>query len=300
VIDERTADQIATLPEVKSVSKIIFGVSSATGLPYFMVFGVDPSEDYIYHFRVHEGRPVSRPGEVMVGLFAANSLKKTVGNTIRISGNPYLIVGIFETGTAYEDAGAVLLLKEAQAIFNKRRQVSLVGITLTDEARAQADVVAARLERQFPDIVVARSTEFAESMNDMKTTEAVLNALIALIVVVGGIVMMNAMLMSVFERTQEIGVLRAMGWRRWRVVSMVLVESLAISLASAVLGIGIGVGLTALIVMEPTMGYFFAPDYSPRVFIEVIVLALVLGGIGGVYPAWRAAGLRPIEALRYE
>ncbi len=300
VIDERTADQIATMPEVKSVSKIIFGVSSATGLPYFLVFGVDPSEEYIHHFRIHEGRSILRPGEVMIGLFASNSLKKTVGDSIRISGNPYQIVGIYETGTAYEDAGAAVSLKEAQAMFNKRRQVSLVGITLTDEARDRADEIAERLEREFPEIIVARSSEFAQGLNDMKVTEAVLNALIVLIMIVGGIVMMNAMLMSVFERTQEIGVLRAMGWRRWRIVSMVLVESLAVSAASAVLGIGIGVGLTALLVMEPTMGYFMTPDYSPRVFVEVIVLALVLGAIGGVYPAWRAAGLRPIEALRYE
>jgi putative ABC transport system permease protein len=118
--------------------------------------------------------------------------------------------------------------------------------------------------------------------------------------VVGGVVMMNAMLMSVFERTQEIGVLRALGWRSWQVMGMVCVESLALSLLSAGVGMGLGVGLAELIRLEPTLGVYLTPAYSPQLFLQVLALALGLGGLGGLYPAWRAAKLRPIEALRYE
>jgi putative ABC transport system permease protein len=106
--------------------------------------------------------------------------------------------------------------------------------------------------------------------------------------------------MSVFERTQEIGVLRALGWRRRQVIGMVLGESLALSFLSSVLGIGIGVVLNNLMLLEPTMGALMAPAYRPELFIQVLGLAFVLGAVGGIYPAWRAANLRPIEALRYE
>jgi ABC-type antimicrobial peptide transport system permease subunit len=118
--------------------------------------------------------------------------------------------------------------------------------------------------------------------------------------VVGGIVMMNAMLMTVFERTQEIGVLRALGWKRRRIIRMVLAESLALSLVSSIVGVALGATLNYLFMLEPSMGRFLVPVYSPGVFLQVVALALVLGGVGGFYPAWRAAGLRPVEALRYE
>lgn len=298
VIDERIADRIATRPEVKSVSKIMFGITNAPGMMYFMVFGLDPNDPYVAHYHIREGRFFQRTGEIVIGRFAANSLKKGIGDTIRVAGAPYTVVGIYENGQAYEDAGGAILLKDAQNLFNKRRQVSFLGITLKDASRA--DEIAKQLEGEYPDIIVSKAEEMTNRMQDFATTEAMFNALVSLIVIVGGIVMMNAMLMSVFERTQEIGVLRAMGWRRRRVIGMVLIEALALSVLSGVLGIGIGAALNYLLVLEPTMGYYLTPLYSPGLIAEVLALAAALGAIGGVYPAWRAANLRPIEALRYE
>ena len=139
-----------------------------------------------------------------------------------------------------------------------------------------------------------------DRMQDIASTRALLNALIVLTVIVGGIVMMNAMLMTVFERTQEIGVLRALGWRRRRVIRMILGEAVALSLISGVAGTLLGVLLNAAFMLEPTMGSFLEPSYSPLLILQTILLCLVLGALGGIYPAWRAANLQPIEALRYE
>ena len=130
--------------------------------------------------------------------------------------------------------------------------------------------------------------------------EVMLDTLIGMTMLVGGIVMMNAMLMSVFERTQEIGVLRALGWRRRRVMRMVLIEALGLSLLSGVAGVGIGVGLNRLLGLIPLFGALLEPIYTGTMFVKIGVLVLALGVLGGIYPAWRAAGLRPIEALRYE
>lgn len=298
VIDERIADRIRMRPEIKSVSGMVLGVSSAPGLPYLLIWGLDPHEEYLKHFRIREGRNIERSREIVIGRLAANSMKKTVGDKLTAGGSGFKIVGIYENGSAYEDAGGAISLDDAQEIFHKPRQVSFLGIALKDLSRA--DQIATSLEAEFPDIIVAQPATLTQRIQDMATTYAVLNALIILIMIVGGVVMMNAMLMSVFERTQEIGVLRALGWKKWRIVRMVLVESLALSLLSSVLGILFGIGLGALFSLDPSMGAFLVPAYPPQLFIQVFVLALVLGAIGGIYPAWRAAGLRPIEALRYE
>jgi ABC-type antimicrobial peptide transport system permease subunit len=297
-IDERIADRMRAHPQVRAVSKMIFGVTTAPGLPFFMVYGLDTSEEYIQHYRIREGRVIERPREIIIGRMAANSLKKRVGETLHLTGASYRVVGIYENGLAFEDAGGVIALKEAQRLFRKPRQISFISIGLTDPSQAAA--AAAELERAYPEVIVSQAATMTERMQDFASMNAMFGALVGLMVVVGGIVMLNMMMMSVFERTQEIGVLRALGWRRGRILRMVAGESLALSLLSSLIGIAIGVGLNALFSLEPTYGRLLPAIYTPGAFVQVVVLALVLGGLGGLYPAWRAANLRPVEALRYE
>jgi ABC-type antimicrobial peptide transport system permease subunit len=160
--------------------------------------------------------------------------------------------------------------------------------------------VARVLEARFPQITLNTSATLRERTQDMQTLYTVLNTLIGLTLVVGGVVMTNAMLMSVFERTQEIGVLRALGWSRARVVGLVLTEALVLSALSALVGGGLGVGLSYALTLAPFVGEYLAPAYTPQMLVQVAALTLGLGAAGGLYPAWRAASLRPIEALRYE
>lgn len=297
-LDERLADRLSNHAEVEGVSKILFSVTNAPGLAYFLIFGADPTDDWMLHYRVHEGRSVARPKEIMLGRFAANSLKKGLGDEVRLAGSSYEVVGIYETGVSYEDAGGVVLLKDAQERFGMDRKVSLLAVKLRDPSRV--DSVAAALEAQYPEATFTRAAAMVDRTQDFATTYTILNALIVLTVIVGGIVMMNAMLMSVFERTQEIGVLRAVGWHRRRILRMVVGESLALGVLSALAGIVIGVALNGLFLLIPGMGAFLAPAYSPPVFAAVIGLAAALGVIGALYPAWRATRMQPIEALRYE
>ena len=197
-----------------------------------------------------------------------------------------------------EDGGAAILLRDAQNLFEKKSEVSFLGVAIHDQDRANH--VANLLEQQFPDVMVGPTSTFTERMQDFRSMESMLNAMTGLTMLVGGIVMMNAMLMSVFERTQEIGLLRALGWRRRRVVFMILVEALALSLFSGIAGVGIGIGLNRLLGLIPNFGPILTPIYDVSIFGQIIALVLVLGILGGIYPAWRAAGLRPSEALRYE
>ncbi|MHB9090262.1 MAG: ABC transporter permease [Chloroflexota bacterium] len=297
-IDERVADRLARLPHIKSVSKVLLGVTSVPGVQFLIVFGLDPEETYIAHYTIREGRLFERPREIVIGRQTADGLKKSTGDTLHIGGSLYTIVGIYENGMPYEDSGAAVSHEDAQQLFGRPRKTSLLAISLHDPARS--DGAARELEAAYPELMVTRPAKASERMQDFATTYAVLNTLILITMVVGGIVMMNTMLMSVFERTQEIGVLRALGWRRRRVLAMVLSEALALSALSAGAGLFIGVGLNWLFTLVPEYGAFMTPAYTAELFAQVMALTVALGALGGLYPAWRASGLRPIEALRYE
>ena len=119
-------------------------------------------------------------------------------------------------------------------------------------------------------------------------------------VLIGGVGVMNTMLMSVFERTREIGVLRAVGWRPGRVLRMILGESFVLSLIGG--GIGILLGIAAMRAMETSSAYgsFLSVTLSPLLLAQGGAVAIGLGLVGGGLPAWRASRLLPAEAMRYE
>ena len=297
-IDERVAVRLRSRPEVKAVSRILLAFPAVGDVPIFFIFGLDPQEPYIQHYRVREGRLPLRTGEIALGRFGAENLEKGIGDTLRLSGTSYTVVGIYENGSSYEDAGGLMLLKDTQELANKPRKVSLLAIQLEDPARATE--LAPALEALYPELMITRAEGFTERAQDFQTTRVAFNTLIGLTMVVGGVVMTNAMLMSVFERTQEIGVLRALGWRRRRVIGMVLAESIVLAVFSASVGSLIGVGLNWSLRFVPSYSSLLTPLYTPWTFVQVLGMAAGLGSLGGLYPAWRAASLQPIEALRYE
>jgi putative ABC transport system permease protein len=118
--------------------------------------------------------------------------------------------------------------------------------------------------------------------------------------VVGGLGMMNTMVMSVFERTREIGVLRALGWRQWRVLWMILRESVVLTLLGGAVGSLVGIFFGLLLNALPSVQGWMQLEYNAGLFAQALVTALGLGVVGGIYPAWWASNLRPVEALRYE
>ncbi|MGE5375534.1 MAG: ABC transporter permease, partial [Bacteroidota bacterium] len=123
-------------------------------------------------------------------------------------------------------------------------------------------------------------------------------SLIALLA--GGLSVLNTMLMSVFERTREIGVLRALGWRRQAVLAMILREAVLLGMLGGAAGITISFALIELMKQSAALGSWVNPVWSWDIFARAFFLSIFLGAMGGLYPAYRATRLRPVEALRYE
>ena len=297
-IDERVGARIAARPDVEAVSGMIMTGVNTDRMPMALVFGYHPREFAIRRFRIVEGEPLGGRRQVIVGRRAAEQLGLEVGDTLRVLESNFRVVGIYETGLAFEEIGMVIGLQETQALTGRPRQVQLYAINLRDPG--QAEVVQDELAAIFPDIDFALTSELAESMSDFQVLEEMVEQVSFLAVFVGAVGMLNTMLMSVLERTQEIGVLRALGWRRRHVLGMVLRESLVLGAVGGVCGIILGFGLAGLLGLVPGTFGALEPLYTPQLFVQAIVVALVAGVVGGLYPAWRATRMRPVEALRYE
>jgi putative ABC transport system permease protein len=235
---------------------------------------------------------------MILGRVAAENLNKEVGQTLRLFDSSFQIVGIYETGVPMQDGGSVISLRDAQTLFGQPHKVSFMSIWL--EQPTAADEIAATIHAHFPEVSVSKASEFAEDLGDIQMMEASVWGIALMALAVGGLGMTNTMVMSVMERTREIGVLRALGWRIRRVIGMIVGESIVLSLLGAAAGILAGVALGLLLNRLPVVQGFVRLKYSSGLFLQAIVTSLLLGVMGGAYPAWRASRLQPVEALRYE
>ena len=127
-----------------------------------------------------------------------------------------------------------------------------------------------------------------------------INTISVLAIAVGGLGVLNTMLMAVMERTRELGILRALGWPARAVLGLILREAVLIGLLGGVAGSLVAFALTALMRAAPMVGEAFDPRWEWDVFVRAFAVAMLLGVAGGLYPAYRATRLQPVEALRYE
>ena len=299
VLDGRIGDKIEALSDVQSVSGVIF---TAVMLPeangFFIIFGYEPNEYAISRYNIVEGEPLKGNRQILLGRSMAESLNKRVGDTIELSGVRYRVVGIYESQISWEEIGGVMTLRDGQTLMGRPNKVSMYAVKMRDPAKASE--VVERINAEFPEASAALSSDFVDQMPDFNTTDAMIGGISFLAIAIGGVGVLNTMLMSVFERTREIGVLRALGWRRKAILGLIMREAFWLGLLGGVAGIAFAFGFTYMISLIPLFGSALMPLWEWQMFARAIVVALSLGVVGGLYPAYRASRLLPVEALRYE
>lgn len=298
-LDARIGSKIAAMPEVASVSGLVI---SAIAMPeqggFFLIEGYSPAEFAIRRFNIVEGERITADHQIMIGRKMADALHKKVGETITLSNARYRITGIYESGVGWEELGGVISLRDAQTLVGRPRKVTIFMIKVRDPK--QAPEIVKKINAEFKDVVATLSGDFAAEMPDMKNTDAMLQGISFLALLVGGVGVLNTMLMSVLERTREIGVLRALGWRRRAILGLILREALILGLSGGGFGILTAFGLLGLFSLSPDIAAYLEPIWGIDIFVRALSIAIGLGILGGLYPAWRATRLQPVEALRYE
>lgn len=283
------------------------GIYSTTvmteNIPMLTVIGIHPESVNYADLTITEGRLFSNDNddkEVIVGKVTASQYEGVdVGDKIKINNENFKVVGIFESGTSFQDMSVFMTLDNVRDIVDDDENISSIFVKVNKDA--DVDNVARELENKYGDnlsvITSLADVSMAKDMVDMLNGASWGISLLA--IVIGGIGIINTMLMSVFERTREIGVLKAVGWSDLRILLMIVGESIVITITAGIVGSLVGViGVELLTQMEFLGG--MTPVFTLGIFAEAFIVALIVGIIGGIYPAIKAIKLPPTEALRYE
>lgn len=296
--------QIAAVPGVRQAVGSLTDVVSFedANLVSVLVNGWQPGSLLFKGLRPLEGR-IFREGDerpAVLGRVLAMNLRKKPGDDVQISGETFHVVGVYESDSLFENGGVVVPLRELQRMMGREGYVSGFVVSAAEPDRAAVEALARRIERAVPGVAAVPARDFVQGDTQIRLVKAMAWATSLIAMVLGSVGILNTMLMAVFERTREIGILRALGWRRKRVLSLVLGEATLLGLTGALLGSFLGALGVRAIAALPMGSIFVAADLPLGVLAVGVVLGLLLSVVGGFYPAVRAASLDPTEALRHE
>ncbi len=316
------AAQIATRPEVQAATPRLYATGivaagdTSTGV---RVIGIDPASVASAPFRdgMVSGDYLTADdrGGLLMGRTLADKLKLAPGDTINLLVNTsngdvdqqsFVIRGLYSTGTpGYDESTIFLPLAKAQAIARAENHASVIFILLKDQD--QTDAVAAAL--QAPAYQVKTFVQLNTLLSEFEQFANVYMYMFYLIVLgITATVIINTLIMSVFERTREIGILAAMGMRGGRIMAMFFAESSLLAVGGIVMGVALGsllsayvqqygffigdLGITGILIGERIYTYLTLND-----IVTLTIMAFVITLLAALYPAWLAAHMEPVEAL---
>jgi putative ABC transport system permease protein len=317
-------------PSVANVAPMLMGngkVSYNGESVVTSIEGVTPSFAEVRNYRVTEGEFIAEEhilGRSSVALLGPDVAEKLfgrkeglVGETVRIEGQPFRVMGVLESkgGSSFsnQDDRVLVPFTTAQARLIRRSTPDQVDLLMVQAISAQAVPQAAeeiaqilryrhKTEIGADDFTILTQQDFLDTARTISNILTIfLGGIAAISLLVGGIGIMNIMLVSVTERTREIGLRKALGARRIDILVQFLTESIVLSLFGGLVGIGLG-WLISYVVGQIAAAN--NADINPAIGLDTILLATLfstaVGLFFGLYPANRAASLEPVEALRYE
>ena len=313
---------VAVAPVIQANREITFGRERTNT----QVTGITPDYETVRNYNLLEGSFITdenilgRASVALIGPEVADKLfgrrEGLVGETIRIEGQPFRVIGVLESkgGSSFGSQDNVVLIPfstaQTRVIRRSRNLVDVIFVQAisADAVQSASDEVSniLRTRHRSPigvdDFTVFSQQDFVETARTITNVLTIfLGGVAAISLLVGGIGIMNIMLVSVTERTREIGLRKAIGARRRDILIQFLTESSLLSLFGGLIGIGLG-WLIAYVV--GVVAKANNADLTPIVGVDAILLATLfstaVGLFFGIYPANRAANLEPVEALRYE
>jgi putative ABC transport system permease protein len=256
---------------------------------------------------------------VVLGFKAAENLFGTqspIGESVQINGKVFTVVGVLDEKGAFSsnrnpDEDVCVPITTAQRRLIGDLSVEEFVATTWDVADTSAaeEEMSQLLGRRF-NLPLGKEEDFIGIWNQgerqkereaaSKTTSIFLSVVAAIALLIGGIGIMNIMLVSVTERTREIGLRKALGAKKHTILAQFLLEALLICCGGAIIGVGIGLVIIKALSNMPVESQFSAPVLKPEFILLAVGVSVLVGIVFGFFPAVRASSLKPIDALRYE
>ena len=317
VVQKGMADVLSSSIDQGELAKIrhVPGVTSAVGVlvgtekinadnPVFIEIGINPTDLRAFGVTVVAGHAygASATNQVMLGWRAAANLDLHVGDRFRALGTWNTVVGIYSTGNAFGDAGAMFPLPAVQGYNRLPGIVTLVFVKVVNGSSPPAvNAVVHRIEYAMPQLTtITTATQFGRADQTLVYLEAAVTASSVLAIAIGAVIVGNTMLLSLFERTREFGLLRAVGWTRRRLIGLLLGESLVLALVGAAAGVALSFAAIALLEQIPSLAGVLHATFTANAFARGLATAVGMTILGSLYPSIRAARLVPLKALSYE
>ena len=265
------------------------------------LIGIKPADVKFAELNIKEGTLFSDGDakEVIAGKVVADNKNVSVGDELKVGGETFKVVGIFESGNSNQDMSYFMTLNNLQTLVDDEGNISSVFVKV--DPSVDAEDVGNSLENKYGDNITVITSlsdlSMAKSMIDMLNGVSFGISLLA--IVIGGIGIINTMLMSVLERTREIGVLKAVGWPDRKILLMIICESIVLTVTAAIAGTILGIIGVELFMQLNILGGMTA-IFTAETIAEAFIIAIIVGVIGGIFPAIKATKLPPTEALRYE